>query len=285
MPWLALPFEDATGRARLSNQFGVRGIPRLVILGADGQVGAPPAGTCSRLPAHASPWLVACPLNTLPCPACRLCPTMLAARCSATGTATTSPGAGPPARRSSKGACRWLEQLAGQCSQNTALPALLMPPPPALSLSNSQVAVNTRPAAPLLPALLAVPILHGQALSWGLCRRCCGDVTLRRSRSWLLLYAAVLIVGQTHRAHHADGLGPLPSRAPCCLSSLLTHSACCCCLLYPSLVLLSLSNLGCATTAVPASTGASATEGHQRAWRACATRRAGGRAQGVSRLA
>ena len=37
MPWLALPFGDARGNA-LSQQFGVTGIPRLVILKADGTV-------------------------------------------------------------------------------------------------------------------------------------------------------------------------------------------------------------------------------------------------------
>lgn len=38
MPWLAVPFEDASLQRRLSERFGVQGIPRLVILGPDGAV-------------------------------------------------------------------------------------------------------------------------------------------------------------------------------------------------------------------------------------------------------
>merc|ERR1719356_2123620 len=36
-PWLALPFEDRATKDKLSQKFGVRGIPSLVILGADGE--------------------------------------------------------------------------------------------------------------------------------------------------------------------------------------------------------------------------------------------------------
>lgn len=38
MPWLAVPFDDASLQRRLSERFGVQGIPRLVILGPDGAV-------------------------------------------------------------------------------------------------------------------------------------------------------------------------------------------------------------------------------------------------------
>merc|ERR1712100_678615 len=38
MPWLALDFEDRKRKAQLSNMFGVRGIPALVIIDKDGSV-------------------------------------------------------------------------------------------------------------------------------------------------------------------------------------------------------------------------------------------------------
>merc|ERR1712185_371296 len=38
MPWLALDFEDRKRKAQLSNMFGVRGIPALVIIDTDGSV-------------------------------------------------------------------------------------------------------------------------------------------------------------------------------------------------------------------------------------------------------
>jgi len=38
MPWLALPYEEAGLRRQISNQFSVSGIPRLVIVGPEGQV-------------------------------------------------------------------------------------------------------------------------------------------------------------------------------------------------------------------------------------------------------
>jgi len=38
MPWKSLPFQDRTRKAALSEQFGVKGIPTLIVLGADGQV-------------------------------------------------------------------------------------------------------------------------------------------------------------------------------------------------------------------------------------------------------
>lgn len=39
MPWAALPFEDRAAAERLNTLFGVYGIPRLVIVGPDGEVG------------------------------------------------------------------------------------------------------------------------------------------------------------------------------------------------------------------------------------------------------
>lgn len=38
MPWLAVPFHDTATRQRLSSHFSLGGIPRLVIVGPDGQV-------------------------------------------------------------------------------------------------------------------------------------------------------------------------------------------------------------------------------------------------------
>merc|ERR1712188_351214 len=38
MPWLALDFDDRKRKAQLSGMFGVRGIPALVIVDADGSV-------------------------------------------------------------------------------------------------------------------------------------------------------------------------------------------------------------------------------------------------------
>ena len=38
MPWLAVPFEESALRARLGSKFGVSGIPRLVIVGPNGEV-------------------------------------------------------------------------------------------------------------------------------------------------------------------------------------------------------------------------------------------------------
>ena len=38
MPWLALPFEDRAAKDRLSEKFGVRGIPTLVVLDGTGNL-------------------------------------------------------------------------------------------------------------------------------------------------------------------------------------------------------------------------------------------------------
>jgi len=38
MPWLAVPFEERDVKENLSREFGVRGIPMLVVLDEDGQV-------------------------------------------------------------------------------------------------------------------------------------------------------------------------------------------------------------------------------------------------------
>lgn len=47
MPWLALPYDQQAAGQRLSSRFGVMGIPRLVIVGADGQVRRPRSPTCT----------------------------------------------------------------------------------------------------------------------------------------------------------------------------------------------------------------------------------------------
>lgn len=38
MPWCAVPFDDAATRRALAGQFGISGIPTLIIIGPDGQV-------------------------------------------------------------------------------------------------------------------------------------------------------------------------------------------------------------------------------------------------------
>lgn len=38
MPWSALPFSDRTKKTELSTKYGVRGIPTLVVLDAEGNI-------------------------------------------------------------------------------------------------------------------------------------------------------------------------------------------------------------------------------------------------------
>ena len=38
MPWLAIPYEDATNRQQLTTLYGIQGIPSLVLLNPDGSV-------------------------------------------------------------------------------------------------------------------------------------------------------------------------------------------------------------------------------------------------------
>lgn len=184
MPWLALPYEQQAVGSRLSSRFGVAGIPRLVIVGADGEVsrcshhlasqGRGASRLCAaagvqRLLAGRLPALTSFhALPPAPCPPpCtwerRWWPATRGLQCWPTARAPHSHGLALQAPRSCRGACRgsWPAAclpacltLLCCCTRRASLPCSCQ----RHHSTFTQAAVAARPAPTVCAVLLVQPM-------------------------------------------------------------------------------------------------------------------------------